>query len=224
MVARDLTGFDGRCDAIYFTRDGKAPPNSNDILPPWRRKLLGLSDQPAVKDGYDLVVIGGGYSGLGAAISAARMGCKVALIQDRPVLGGNGSSEVRVWAMGDIKRGKYPRIGEIVEEFCDHAKKSPGPAEQFGDEKKEAVVRAESNIDLFLNQRVFKVDQQAASPAHDGSAGGRIISRGTALRHCVRTKTRKFVGRLFEDCTGHAEIGRALRGGRGVGARAAGWA
>ncbi len=46
------------------------------------------------------------------------MGCKVALIQNRPVLGGNGSSEVRVWAMGLIRRGEFPRIGEIVEEFC----------------------------------------------------------------------------------------------------------
>ncbi|MFN9980293.1 MAG: hypothetical protein ACK53Y_10285, partial [bacterium] len=41
-------------------------------------------------------------------------------------LGGNGSSEIRVWAMGLIRRGKYPRIGEIVEEFSDRAKISPG--------------------------------------------------------------------------------------------------
>ena len=56
-------------------------------------------------DSVDLVVIGGGYSGMGTALSAARMGCKVALIQDRAVLGGNGSSEVRVWANGFIRRG-----------------------------------------------------------------------------------------------------------------------
>ena len=92
----DLTGFDGRCDAIVFTKGTEPPPNSSDILPVWRRTLLGLQEKPTLESGYDLVVVGGGYSGMGAAISAARMGCKVALIQDRPVLGGNGSSEVRV--------------------------------------------------------------------------------------------------------------------------------
>ena len=68
----------------------------------------------------------------------------------RPVLGGNGSSEVRVWAMGLIRRGKYPHIGEMVEEFADKAKNSPGTYEEFGDAQKEAHVRAEKNIKLFL--------------------------------------------------------------------------
>ena len=52
-------------------------------------------------------------------VSAARMGCRVALIQNRPVLGGNASSEVRVWANGGTRLGKYPHIGDIVEEFTD---------------------------------------------------------------------------------------------------------
>ncbi|MCA9225923.1 MAG: FAD-dependent oxidoreductase, partial [Planctomycetales bacterium] len=139
VALHDLTGFDGRCDAILFTKDlNNMPPNEGQILPGWRRELLGLSEEPTDKSGYDLVVVGGGYSGMGSAISAARMGCKVALIQDRPVLGGNGSSEVRVWAMGLIRRGEFPRIGEIVDEFADKATKSPGRAEEFGDEKKEA--------------------------------------------------------------------------------------
>ncbi len=117
----------------------------------WRRQALGLKESVETKSGYDLVVVGGGYSGMGAAISAARMGCKVALLQDRGVLGGNGSSEVRVWAQGLIRRGKFPRIGEIVEEFADKATASPAPAEQFGDELKLKVVQAEKNIDLFLH-------------------------------------------------------------------------
>ncbi len=109
LALHDLTGFEGRCDAVYFTQGNDPPPNDSKILPAWRRNLLGLPEKPIEKDGYDLVIIGGGYSGMGAAISAARMGCKVALIQDRPVLGGNGSSEVRVWAMGLIRRGKFPQ-------------------------------------------------------------------------------------------------------------------
>src|SRR5207237_9612031 len=141
-----------RCHAIFFTKDAQAvPPKDGEALAHWRLKTLGLPEKPANAGEFDLVVVGGGYGGMGAAISAARMGCKVALIQDRPVLGGNGSSEVRVWAMGGTRRGKYPNLGEIVEEFQDFAKASPGKYEEFGDDKKENVARAEQNISLFLN-------------------------------------------------------------------------
>lgn len=195
LALHDLTGFDGRCDAIYFTTGDQAPPNENGVLPAWRRKLLGLNEEPTLKSGYDLVVVGGGYSGMGAAISAARAGCKVALIQDRHVLGGNGSSEVRVWAMGLIRRGKFPRIGEMIEEFADHAKKSPGTYEEFEDEKKEKIVRAEKNIDLFLNHHAYQVDK----------SGKKI----TAV-YAFDTRTsehKKFTSPLFVDCTGHGTIG-----------------
>ena len=195
LALRDLTGFDGRCDAIYFTKGSEPPPNTGEILPAWRRKLLGLPEKPTVKDGYDLVVVGGGYSGMGAALSAARMGCKVALIQDRPVLGGNGSSEVRVWAMGLIRRGKYPRIGEIIDEFADRAKKSPGTFEEFGDAQKEAIVRAEANIDLFLNHHAFQADMDQQ----------KIVA---VYAFDTRTSEhKKFVGRLFCDATGHGTLG-----------------
>jgi hypothetical protein len=199
LALRDLTGFDGRCDAIVFSRSDQAPPNENNILPTWRREALGISEEPTLKNGYDLVVVGGGYSGMGAAISAARMGCKVALIQDRPVLGGNGSSEVRVWAMGHIRRGNYPRIGEIVEEFADKAKKSPGTFEEFGDAKKEALVRSEPNVDLFLDHHAFQASMK-----------GNSIYSVTAFD----TKTsqhKQFVGKFFCDATGHGTLG-ALAG------------
>lgn len=196
LALHDLTGFEGRCDAVYFTKElAYEPPNDFKILPGWRRQLLGLPEQPEEQAGYDLVVVGGGYAGMGAAISAARMGCKVALLQDRPVLGGNGSSEVRVWAQGLIRRGKYPRIGEIIEEFADRASKSPGKTEEFGDDVKEKVVRAEKNIDLFLNHYAYQVEM-------DGDK--------VAAVHALDTRTsqrKRFSGRLFCDSTGHAVIG-----------------
>jgi phytoene dehydrogenase-like protein len=48
----------------------------------------------------DIVIVGGGLSGVCCAITAARLGLSVTLIQDRPVLGGNASSEVRLWVLG----------------------------------------------------------------------------------------------------------------------------
>jgi hypothetical protein len=195
LALRDLTGFDGRCDCVVLTTESSPPPNDSSILAAWRRKALGLPAEPEERGPYDLVVVGGGYSGLGASLAAARMGLQVALIQDRPVLGGNGSSEVRVWAQGLIRRGKYPRIGEIVEEFCDHATKSPGRFEEFEDAKKERIVRAEPTLDLLLGTHVFAVDR----------ADGRI----TAVRALDTRSGResRITGRFFCDATGHATVG-----------------
>lgn len=197
LSLHDLTGFDGRCDAIAFTQTDQPPPNESTVLPGWRRTALGLPAAPETKGPYDLVVVGGGYSGIGAAISAARMGLKVALIQDRPVLGGNGSSEVRVWAMGLIRRGKYPRVGEIIEEFCDHAKKSPGTYEEFGDAKKEQIVQAEPNIELFLNTHAFGVEK-----ANNGNRIKAVTCLDTRSSHVLQ-----ITGQFFCDATGHATIG-----------------
>lgn len=197
VALHDLTGFEGRCDAIYLSQDATPPPN-NDMG--WRARTLGLPEKPTNAGEFDLVVCGGGYGGIGSAISAARMGLKVALIQDRAVLGGNGSSEVRVWAMGGIRRGLYPHLGEIVEEFVDHAKSSPGNEEEFGDAKKEQIVRAEKNISLFLNNHIFAVEM--ADKQHLAA----VIALDT------RTSARqRFAGKFFVDSTGHAAVG-ALAG------------
>ncbi len=200
VALHDLTGFEGRCDSLLFSRDPEfTPPNDSSILPTWRRRLLQLPDEPESRKDYDLVVIGGGYPGIAASLSAARMGCRVALIQNRPVLGGNGSSEVRVWANGLVRRGEFPRIGEIVDEFADDAKKSPGTREEFGDDLKESIVRAEKNIDLFLNHHAYAVAMQ----------GQRIIS--VDVLETRSSRRLRISGRLFADCTGHGTIG-ALAG------------
>lgn len=195
VALRDLTGFDGRCDAIYLTKDlGENPPDDSAPLSAWRKKALGLPAAPEDMGEFDLVVVGGGYGGLGSAISAARQGLKVALIQNRPVLGGNGSSEVRVWSQGLIRRGKYPLIGEMVEEFADRAKNSPGLYEEFGDAQKEAHVRKEKNISLFLNEHVYAAETK----------GDRIVSV-TSL-NTTNSRQKRFRGKLFSDCTGHGSL------------------
>ncbi|MDB5296292.1 MAG: soluble pyridine nucleotide transhydrogenase [Phycisphaerales bacterium] len=192
----DLTGFEGRCDAIVFSKDPAfVPPNDAKELGSWRKAALGLPDKPVEAGPFDLVVVGGGYGGLGAAISAARMGCKVALIQDRPVLGGNGSSEIRVWSMGGTTTGKYPMLGQIVEEFADRAKSSPGTKEEFGDDRKELITEAEKNIALFLDTHMYKVEM-------DGKAIKAVVAANTR----TGAETR-FSGKLFADTTGHGSLG-----------------
>ncbi len=67
------------------------------------------------KHQVDFCIVGGGMAGLCAAVAAARHGAKVALMQDRPVLGGNASSEIRMWVCG--ARGRNMRETGIIEEM-----------------------------------------------------------------------------------------------------------
>jgi hypothetical protein len=197
VALHDLTGFDGRCDAILLSNEPSFTPPEGQELVAARKRWLGLPDEPEDMGEFDLVVVGGGYGGLGTAISAARQSLKVALVQDRFVLGGNGSSEIRVWANGGTMRGKYPHLGEIVEEFADHAPDSPGAAEHYGDELKEAVCRREKTLTLFLGHFAQSVETDPKDHS---------IKSVTALE--VKTgRIRKFRAPLFSDCTGHGVLG-----------------
>ncbi len=199
VALHDLTGFNGRVDALLLTDDLKlTPPTEAKELAKFRHAMLGLPDEAPESKEYDLVVVGGGYSGMGAALSAARQGLSVALIQDRPVLGGNGSSEVQVWAMGGTRRGLYPHLGEIVDEFADRASNSPGLPEEYGDALKEKVVRAEKTLDLFLNNHVWKVEMREGKEKHIKSAIALNVKTGGEM---------KFRGKYFVDGTGHGTLG-----------------
>ncbi len=195
LALKDLTGFDGRADAILFSSDAAFTPPADatfEARTAW--KIPGVPSAIEDAGNFDLVVVGGGYGGIGAAVSAARMGAKVALIQNRDVLGGNGSSEIRVWAMGNYPASEYP-LADIIREVEDKAIASPAPAEEFVDDKKEKVVRAEKNITLFLGHHAYGVDMKegkiAAVKAIDIEGG----------------KIKRITGKLFSDCTGHGFIG-----------------
>ena len=119
LALHDLTGFEGRCDALLFTAPGAtAPPNDPRVLAPLRRKLCGLPEAPPDGGEYDLVVVGGGAAGCCAAVSAARLGCKVALLQDRPVLGGNNSSEVLSTRANGVEMAGKRIVAVIKAEFA----------------------------------------------------------------------------------------------------------
>lgn len=200
IALHDLTGFEGRCEALLFCKDRNfVPVNDIEALTKFRRNLLGLPEHPDDGGSFDLVVVGGGVAGACAAVSAARTGLKVALIQDRPVLGGNASSEVRVWPEGRTRQKPYNFIGEIVEEMLPK-NRIPGSMNAqngtfFDDERKMTVVRKESLITLMMEQRVQAVETESGKIVA-------VVAQNT--RSARRTRVR---GKLFSDCTGDGTVG-----------------
>ncbi len=199
LQLRDLTGFEGRCDAILFSNDPDLiPPDSGPELAQLRSDQHGWSLQPQSAGDYDLVIVGGGVTGTCAAITAARLGLSVALIQDRPVLGGNGSSEIRVWPEGHTNQEPYPRVGDVVAELI--RDKGPGDgnakdAHVYEDRRKLDLARAEKNLTLMLEQRVNAADADERG----------VIS--VVAQHIRSGKRTRITGRLFLDATGDGVLG-----------------
>src|SRR6201996_9506425 len=111
---------------------------------------------PLVKLQADLVITGGGLSGVCCAITAAREGLRVILIQDRPVLGGNGSSEVRLWVLGATSHmgnnNRWAREGGVIDEILvENVWRNPEGNPVILDSVILEKVRNEKNITLLLN-------------------------------------------------------------------------
>ncbi len=107
----------------------------------------------------DLCVIGGGLAGTICAISAARKGAKVVLIQDRPVLGGNSSSEIRMWVRG--AKGECNReTGILAELEEENIYRNPTLAPTLWDSVLYGKVKAEKNITLLLNASVLSAESE----------------------------------------------------------------
>ncbi len=202
LTLKDLTGFNGRCDAIIFTSDlSFVPPAGVKEIETLRAELNSKIVKTKNAGKFDFVVVGGGIAGTCAAISAARLGVKVALIQDRPVLGGNNSSEVRVHLGGRIKLEPYPNLGNLVNEIGPKKKGNAQPFAYYEDDKKLKAVQNEKNISLFMNHHANKVVM----------VNGRIKS--VQATDIVTGEKREFTAALFADCTGDATIG-ALAGAK----------
>jgi len=110
----------------------------------------------------DLVIIGGGLAGTCCAITAAREGIKVILAQDRPVLGGNASSEVRLWVLGATSHmgnnNRWAREGGVIDEILvENMYRNPEGNAVIFDTVLLDKVMAEPNITLLLNTAVFEI-------------------------------------------------------------------
>lgn len=187
----DLTGFDGRCDAIYLSREPAAQLPNDDLakLAAWKDRLSGRAGKPIEELAFDLVVVGGGIAGCAAALAAKAQGLKVAILQDRPVFGGNASDEIRVHTEGIAAKA------EAILKTIDTAAYPNGHADAAKDQQKRDAAMAASGVDCFLGHIVVGLEK----------SGDRIAS--VEARETTTGRLRRFRAPIFIDATGDAWLG-----------------
>lgn len=195
LAISDLTGFDGRCDALWLTADTDIMASGRPAPDVYRDSLLARHEALADTLEFDFVVAGGGIAGMCAAVSAARLGCNVALVNDRPVLGGNNSSEVRVHLGGYSEVGPNEGLGRMIREFGHTKKGNAQPAANYEDSRKQEFIDNEENVTLFANCRAVKVITDSGS------------IKAILIRHIETGEMHWLKAPLFSDCTGDGTIG-----------------
>ena len=196
LAMHDLTGYFGRFSSILITNDfDYVPPRETDRMHTERAKIKGLPT--GITDGghYDVIIAGGGPGGMPAAVACARLGIKTLLLHNRPVLGGNGSSEVGITFDGAEVAHPRAREGGIAEEI---RRLRDRETETFGEWTRamEKIVAEEKNLTVVYNTHVTGVEMENES----------TIKGVVALNILELTKSR-YTGKIFIDCTGDAWIG-----------------
>jgi len=159
-----------------------------------------------IEHSYDFVVVGAGLAGICAAVTAARKGIKTALVQDRPVLGGNASTEIRVPPVGATQCNfAYSRETGLIEEiFLNNLYRNPTWSSEGWNLELENIVRNERNLDLFLNTAVCNVE--TLSSASDTTSTN--IKIETIKAYCSMAETwHIFQATFFADCSGDGVVG-----------------
>ena len=145
----------------------------------------------------DLCVIGGGMAGMCAAVSAARAGASVVLMHERPMLGGNASSEIRMWISG--ARGRDNRETGILEELeLENMYRNPTKSYAIWDTILYETVRREENIQLFLNCTCMDADVEKGSFPHGRNVRIRSVTGYQMTTQCFIEVSARF----FSDCSG----------------------
>ena len=183
----DLTGFEGRCDAIVLSKDMSIKlPDDVRGLRRFRKKLLGLPETPPSAGNYDLVVVGAGVAGLSTAVKAAREGLKVAIINNRPVPGGNNSSELKVISSGSLNVPPFVSLGDVTREIKDVYKQEAKVLE---------TLETEPNLSYFPSMHVFAAKMD----------GQHIVS--VSAKHIETSEELEFFAHVFADCSGDGNLG-----------------
>ncbi len=151
----------------------------------------------------DFAIVGGGLAGTCAAITAARQGLRVAILQDRPVLGGNASSEVRLWVLGATchmgSNNRWAREGGVIEEILvKNTFRNPEGNPLIFDTILLEKVFEQKNITLVLNTSVFECGKDPADPDRIASVRG-FCSQNSTL-YTVQAP-------LFLDASGDGILG-----------------
>ncbi|RKY82294.1 hypothetical protein DRP98_09210 [candidate division KSB1 bacterium] len=160
----------------------------------------GRSPRQEVSPVFDLVVCGGGLAGVCAALAASRLRLKTALIQDRPVLGGNSSSEIRVPLAGAANGNPWAREGGIIEElvlterFNNFTSRRESQINDVWDLVLYDKCRQEENLSLYLNTSIRRVKKEK----------NRLISVFASQLGSERELEIK--GDLFVDATGDGVV------------------
>lgn len=149
----------------------------------------------------DLVVVGGGLAGVCCAVTAAREGLRVTLVQDRPVLGGNSSSEVRLWVLGATSHmgnnNRWAREGGVIDEILvENLYRNPEGNPVLFDSVVLELVINEPNIRLLLNTAVHELE--LTGPDRIGAAVAFNSQNQTAYR---------LEAPLFVDASGDGILG-----------------
>ena len=114
-----------------------------------------MSEKKKVKNAeYDVVVVGGGMSGICAALAAARHGVRTALVHDRHVLGGNGSSEIRMHICGASENLAKPDLEEggiLYEIMLDNKSRNDYYNFSIWDMILFSTVKRQENLTVYLN-------------------------------------------------------------------------
>jgi len=123
----------------------------------------------------DLIIVGGGMAGTCCAITAAREGMKVVLVQDRPVLGGNGSSEIRLWILGATSHmgnnNRWAREGGLIDEILvENLYRNPEGNPLILDTILIEKVSMEPNIRLLLNTALYDIEKESADEISEAHA------------------------------------------------------
>jgi len=194
----DLTGYYSRCDAIVLAQDLTwRPPDDKDALAALRAEQGGgVSRQVKDMGERDVVVVGGGLAGCTAAVAAARLGSSVVLIQNRPLLGGNASTEILVPPVGVWPHARNdpldPRETGLVEEYRTVGNQRVSEGMLYS-ERLRRFVKLEPNLDLCLNTHATGVEMRPGSPSRIAAVLGLDVTSGQRER---------FRGKVFVDCSG----------------------